>query len=416
MSDAVEKPQTDFRELVYRGVESDILDYKAPLNWNTMKRAARAKIVRHVVALANTKGGVVVIGVGEDASGHPSVYTGLSDEEVHSFDPSIVGTFINSHVEPPVDFTIERPLIDGKRYAILIVRPFNSIPHVCAHGVEGELQQGVFYIRTSDASSRAAIRAYELHGLIQRALRNQRELLGRMLRGILYDTNQHETPQALFEDESSTTRDYYLHRHPVSRSDMTQARLEITVFPEEYGEERFTFEQLRHAVDNAAATLRGKSFLSADDTKRGYTTNTAFRIMPEDGQRICQLNRSGSLYYSRTLPTPDRLLKATELQQLITRAVNFVSALYLSLGLHREQLDIRLRLNNSDQLQLVQNSRQNHHPVCQISEIRCTLPCTTHELHKNSTTTAHKLFHDLHSRFNPPETDAEDHTPPRKTS
>ena len=46
----------------------------------------------------------------------------------------------------------------------------------------------MFYIRTSDASSRPAFRAVEMHALIQRALRNQREALGRMLRGILYES------------------------------------------------------------------------------------------------------------------------------------------------------------------------------------------------------------------------------------
>ena len=103
-------------ELVKRGVESEVLDYKSAMNWNLMSRPARAKIIRHCLAMANTKGGSVVIGVGEDQSGHPSDYQGLSDEEVHSFDPSTVGAFINRYVDPPIDFTIERPEIDGKRY------------------------------------------------------------------------------------------------------------------------------------------------------------------------------------------------------------------------------------------------------------------------------------------------------------
>ena len=30
---------TDFQELVYRGVESDVLDYKAPVNWNLYRAA-----------------------------------------------------------------------------------------------------------------------------------------------------------------------------------------------------------------------------------------------------------------------------------------------------------------------------------------------------------------------------------------
>ena len=125
-------PGFDPAELVHRGVESEYLDYKGPLNWNTLSRTGRAKIVRHCLALANTKGGCIVIGVGEDASGHPSVYAGLTDEEAHSFDPSAVGAFLRRYAEPMIDFTIERPVVDGRRYAIFVVRPFGTLPHVCA--------------------------------------------------------------------------------------------------------------------------------------------------------------------------------------------------------------------------------------------------------------------------------------------
>ena len=81
MEKAPEHEPRDMRELIYRGVESEELDYKAAMSWTAMSRAARAKIVRHCLALANTKGGYIVIGVGEDASGHPSVYQGLTPEE-----------------------------------------------------------------------------------------------------------------------------------------------------------------------------------------------------------------------------------------------------------------------------------------------------------------------------------------------
>ena len=57
---------TDFKELVYRGIESEVLDYKAAQSWNQLTRTGRAKLVRHMTAFANTKGGYLVIGVGED--------------------------------------------------------------------------------------------------------------------------------------------------------------------------------------------------------------------------------------------------------------------------------------------------------------------------------------------------------------
>ena len=72
----------DWEKIIKRGVESDELDYKAAQNWNKLSRTGRAKFARHCMALANTKGGYVVVGVGEDDSGKPSLFTGLTDEEL----------------------------------------------------------------------------------------------------------------------------------------------------------------------------------------------------------------------------------------------------------------------------------------------------------------------------------------------
>ena len=74
----------DFAELIYRQVESDTLDYKAHQSWNTMNAAGRGKFVRHLAAFANTAGGVLVVGVGEDRSGCPCDYTGLTEEPKRS--------------------------------------------------------------------------------------------------------------------------------------------------------------------------------------------------------------------------------------------------------------------------------------------------------------------------------------------
>ena len=178
----------DFEELVYRQVESDVLDYKSRMSWRTMNRAAKGKLLRHLTAFANTKGGALVIGVGENDSGVPENRTGVSEEDAASFDPTPVADFFNAHIEPPLNFRIERPEIDGKRYVIFIVEPFTELPHICCKGIENELQEGVFYIRTSGASSRPARRAMEMQQLLRRCMRNEREQLGRILRGILLES------------------------------------------------------------------------------------------------------------------------------------------------------------------------------------------------------------------------------------
>jgi len=127
----MENDTTDWKSIIYRGIESDELDYKAAQNWHKLSRGGRAKFARHCIAMANTKGGYVVVGVGEDINGQPSVFTGLDEEESRSFDPTDVGTFINRFADPAVDFTVERPMVDGKRFVVFVIRRFRTVPHVC---------------------------------------------------------------------------------------------------------------------------------------------------------------------------------------------------------------------------------------------------------------------------------------------
>ncbi|MBO5959062.1 MAG: ATP-binding protein, partial [Lentisphaeria bacterium] len=92
----------DWRELIYRGVESDELDYKSAMNWNKLSRTGKGKLLRHCLALANTRGGYIVVGVSEDAYGRPRIYQGLTEEEAHSFAPSPVGSFLTHYADPPI--------------------------------------------------------------------------------------------------------------------------------------------------------------------------------------------------------------------------------------------------------------------------------------------------------------------------
>ena len=134
----------DWREIIYCGLENQQIDFKGPQDWNAIGRVGRAKFARHAMALANTIGGYVVVGVGEDSSGNPTVYSGLDEKQASSFDPSNVGQTINRYADPAVEFDLVRPELDGKRYVVLVVYPFKDIPHVCGDACDDELQRGVF--------------------------------------------------------------------------------------------------------------------------------------------------------------------------------------------------------------------------------------------------------------------------------
>ena len=384
-------------ELIKRGVESEVLDYKAAMNWNLMSRAARAKIIRHCLAMANTKGGSVVIGVGEDASGHPSVYQGLTQEEAHSFDPSTVGSFINRYVEPPLDFTIERPEIDGKRYAVFVIRPFKNLPHVCSQNVDDELQQGAFYIRTSDASSRIAYRAIEMQTIIQRALRNQREALGRMLRGILYETRSSADPaegKGEFSAVMETARQFFDRRRNQPETPYLQA--EFAVIPQDFDAERFSLTDIRNAVERVWNTGNtSDDFLSAGDIAEAYFTNVALRSLPEERQKMCQFFKSGLFHFLCSFSNRECNLNMEHIVNFSARMIAFLGAYYTELGMADDLLTLQLSCADAENWTM-DGCR------CHIPEIKISFQRSAADLAAAPEKHALKLLTEFCERFNIP--------------
>jgi hypothetical protein len=286
--------------------------------------------------------------VGEDAAGRPSLYTGVSDEECASFDPSAVGTFVNRCVEPPINFTIERPLIDGKRFVIFIVKPFSQLPHVCCNGVDTELSMGVFYIRTPEASSRPASRAIEMQQLIQRAMRNQRAMLGRMIRGLLYESGSFRdsgTEEASrFAEELRHSRDFFRKRIPGNAGTL---QLELTLSPAGYEEERFSLSDLQESVLSSVECVPEKGlFMTSGMAKESYLTNVSLRFAGKN--RGFQLYRSGLFHYFVMDETPEQTLSYEKLCDFIAQGMAFCGKLCEQLGFSRESLKLDLRLDHAE--------------------------------------------------------------------
>ena len=391
---------TDWSSIIYRGAESDELDYKAAQNWNELSRGGRAKFVRHCLALANTKGGYIVVGVGEDSNGRPVDFTGLTEEQSKSFDPTSVGNFISRFSDPPIDFTLERPVVDGKCYAVFAVKPFQQLPHVCPSNCEEELLRGVFYIRTKDASSRPAYRATELHGIIQRALRNQREMLGRMLRGILYENKlapSNDVSDASFFSEELLHSRMFFNKHV--KSDPDCYRMEFYILPEKYKEDRNTLPELRQSADCAAFLYPGGDSLSDLDFPDSYFTNTSMRGFNSSGNVMMQLWRSGMLHFIGDFPLgSDKKIPFRRLSEFIARSVVFASQYYTELGYTDELLSLNFRVEKSENLVLSgENGREGR---CRIPEIQIRQERSVPDLASGKESHAARLLRSASERFN----------------
>ncbi len=401
--------ETDWKNIVYRGVESEELDYKAAIDWKKLSRVGKSKFVRHCLAMANTKGGYIVVGVGEDSAGQPALFTGLTPAQAKSFDPTIIGNFVNRYADPEIDITIERPIVDGKRYAIFVIRAFSSIPHVCAYGMNEELQQGVFYIRTADAASREAHRASEIHTIIQRALRNQRELLGRMIRGVLYENRDMpiENAASHFKEDSSNGKRFFLRRRTPGDNQKPAVFLQLTISPAQYTRDRFTLSEIKRAASSSSSLLSEPHFVTERDMSESYFSNAALRSLPDGELKMWQIFKTGMFHYIAYWPVPDKKIKYQYILRFFAEAVSFPARLYSELGYDEELLNITVRLNEVENVELIEppllKTQKHSEYLCRIPDIRITLQRSAADLASGYVEHAARIIKELCERFNFPD-------------
>jgi hypothetical protein len=404
------KLESDWRSIIFRGVESEALDYKAAQNWLKLDREGKARFARHCMAMANTNGGYIVVGVGEDKSGKPCVYTGLTERQSKSFDPTDVGNFVNRFSDPAVDFDIERPLIDGRRYVVLVIRRFSLIPHVCCASCNTELQQGFFYIRTVDAASRPAYKASEIHELVQRALRNQREHLGRMLRGILYENRKSLEPAAKqqFIEQTENSRAFFEKLRQEHKWE-NGSRWEISVFPPEFAQEKFSLSEARRAAEKSYGNPIGSPFLDSDDVNEDYFTNVSYRMISLEQKCVLQVFSSGLFHYAKIFEEENKVIDYTVLLRFVADAVAFLGKYYYELGYTDELFSIMFRASSVENLgmsvpRIKENQRKKTRSyVCKIPEIQVKIQRSAADLMSGANEHSSRIFKELCERFNFPD-------------
>ncbi len=394
--------KVDWAAIVRRGVESDELDYKAAQNWSALNRREKAKFTRHCMALANTKGGYIVVGVGEDKAGRPSVFTGLTDEQLKSFDPTNVGNYINRRVDPPIDFEIVRPKIKGKSYVIFVVRRFKELPHVCTGQVDEELQQGCFYIRTQDAASRVAYRAGEIHDLVQRALRNQREILGRMIRGLLYEKGLRPEPSAdsLFHEELRHARTFVQRN---AKAAFGESVFEIAVRPNSFEKKAFGLSEIQKSLKSSIISFHSDPLLSVDIGEETYFTNVSLRSLSLSRKNYFQAFKSGLFHYVSAFHTK-RDIALEELLHLICGSFFIVSRYLNALGLEDEIIKASVQLSGMNERRLILEGQKPKNPfVCRIPEIQIEMTRSAADLYTGIAEHTAHAFRNVFYCFNVPD-------------
>jgi hypothetical protein len=231
-----------------------------------------------------------------------------------------------------------------------MIKPFSDIPHVAVHSIDEELRSGVFYIRSASASSRPAAGAGEMHDLVRRALRNQRDMLGELLREILGDQPQQPVvptaaaPEILpMEYDESVS---YFRQRLNANLPADTPMLDIAVMPLEA--QALKLPELRKAVLKAIEGLpQRQKLLNSADMLESYATNVSLRGISKQRDRFWQIFQNGLLHLRTVMPMQlDKELLETQLRQLL----KILNGVYGNGCFSCNKLFLQLSVENADRI------------------------------------------------------------------
>lgn len=129
----------ELKELVRHG-ENKYIEFK-------LKTTHPEKIVREMVAFANTDGGRLIVGVADDKS-----LKGLKFPDEDEF---ILQRAIEKYIYPAIDYTLDRLTVEGEREILIYTVPKSLFkPHYV--DLDGILENRRAYVRVADRSVQAS--------------------------------------------------------------------------------------------------------------------------------------------------------------------------------------------------------------------------------------------------------------------
>lgn len=175
--------ETDLSSLV--GSKSEALEVEYKAWFDTSEPEARAKLARHLAALANHGGGYLIFGV-DDKTKIPQGATTLSAE---LFSEDAISAIVKRYLDPRFQCRVERADHEGIKYPVVIVPAHGARPVIAiADGPSDEkrqpvgIREGTIYIRSAGPESIAIRRPDDWTTLLERCLRHRTDLLASIMR------------------------------------------------------------------------------------------------------------------------------------------------------------------------------------------------------------------------------------------
>lgn len=364
--------------LISHPYESKEYEFKGAIIWNGKDKKAACELVKDILAMANTKGGFIVIGVKETDSGFSP--EGLTPEQTASFQSEEINRFVQRYAEPPINTTLRKVEYEGKVFAVIRVPQFRSIPHICKKEYPDVLTRPTLYIRTDNNESAPIATTSDFHTLIETAISKKEQSLLTSIRSILRGSetalNPSQTISEQYEKQVVSAIKAFEDKDPLKQKNYTGYR-EVTFFPSSsFSEKRFQLTELREALSQASVDFRGWPFIFISNHSKdlymiqdGIESLVSFPdFAGHDRTDFWRFYTSG-LFYHRTLmweESADRERKRAinvnhlakdhkgptidflSLIYYVAEAINALTRLYHAADLDDEPITARFRVLGTD--------------------------------------------------------------------
>ena len=263
-----ESNQDIIQRLIKARTENENVDYKEFMNWDTCQKSDKGKIVKDLLAMANTKdGGKLIFGI-EDGSFD---FQGLTNPDYSSFDPTKVNDFLHKYTEPKISCNVEKYELSGGKTVVISISEFDEEPIICKkdlHSSDGSneqiLKQGAVYIRTESAQSIIVPSAHEMRELLGRAITRKSDNLlnsiARMIKGRPKRTESETNP---YQGDIEEAYEYF---ESVLKDNLeSNGYWEVVTYPVDFKNDRITeYPALKKLMESAKVFIRGWYFPHTD--------------------------------------------------------------------------------------------------------------------------------------------------------
>jgi hypothetical protein len=350
--------------IIRRGHESRELDYKAASAWSEKNKKACCELVKDILAMANTTGGMIAIGVSEASTGF--VWDGMSEEQAASYDTSRINRFLQEYADPPINALLRKVAHEGKIFVIIEVPQFPETPHICQKDFPDVLRATTLYVRTHNNESAPISSPADFRLIIDQAVRNRSDQLLVAVRSIMIGTppsGENRPAKQAFMDERVSAIEKF------SKLNNLDPRtynffFEASFFPDDFTQKRYSIEQLRAAAYRAHIDFTGWPFLFihvnrpdlthvVENGLETFVSDTYFNGYPL--LDYWRFNESGFFFHRRLSPGDggDKPLADMGFTvAYIAEAIDCLMRLYTELIAEDHAISFMLRLLGTDNRQL----------------------------------------------------------------